>query len=179
MRRRTAGWLAAVLFTGVVASHVAWETVDGQGVININGTRFDLTGWVREHTRTVGLRCNEFTAPDARSALGQSVLRAVAQHSPPDSAHPRWHQALQAGPWLVVELSFERLSPVVAVLRQQAGDWYLHPTAIWSGSTEPWVPGPRIRDHLALHAPEVPAGLVACFTPRQDFRAPALLQGPR
>ena len=40
-----------------------------------------------------------------------------------------------------------------------------------SGSTEPWYPDTRIRDHLMQQAPEAPKGLIACFTPQQDFRA--------
>jgi hypothetical protein len=179
MRRRTAGLLAAALIIGVVDSHVDWETVDGQGLFNINGARFDINGWARERMPNLGLRCDELTVPEAQGVVGQEVLRVVAQHSPPDSAQPRWHQARQAGPWLVVELSFQRLSPVVAVLQHRAGQWQLHPTALWSGSTEPWTPAPRIRDHLTRHAPNAPADLIACFVPLQDFRSPALLQPPK
>ena len=176
MRRATAALLSAVVLVGLVDTHVDWETVDGQGLLDVNGMRFDPRGWVRDRLAPVGHDCTVLQRVAAHSAVGAAAAAAVARHSPPDSAHARWHQGLQQGPWLIAELSFERLSPVVALLQRQDDGWQLHPTAIWSGSTAPWNPAPRIRDHLWLQAPDAPEALLACFRPLQDFRAAALLR---
>jgi hypothetical protein len=78
---------------------------------------------------------------------------------------------LQDGHWLIAEVSFERLNTAVALLQRHGEQWRIHPKAIWSGSTEPWYPSTRIRDHLMQQAPEAPKGLIDCFTPEQDFRS--------
>jgi hypothetical protein len=176
MRRATAALLSAVVAAALVDSHVDWETVDGQALLDVDGTRFDPRGWARDRLAGVGHDCAALERVAADSAVGASAAAAVARHSPPDSAHARWHQALQQGPWLVAELSFERLSPAVALLQRRGDGWQLHPTAIWSGSTAPWNPAPRIRDHLRQQAPDAPEALLACFRPLQDFRAAALLR---
>ncbi len=176
MRRATAALLSAAVLVGLVDSLVDWVTVDGQGLLEVGGTRFDARGWARERLAPVGHDCAALQRVAADSAMGAAATAAVARHSPPDSAHARWHQGLQQGPWLIAELSFERLSPVAALLQRQGDGWQLHPTAIWSGSTAPWNPAPRIREHLRRQAPDAPEALLACFRPLQDFRAAALLR---
>ncbi len=169
-----------VVLVGVVDSHVDWETVDKRGLLNVNGVRVDITGWARDTLQALEPGCGALLTPPADSAQRVAALAAVAQYSPPDSANPRWHQGLQAGNWLLAELSFERLSPAVVLLQQGPQGWRLHPTALWSGSTEPWRPGPLIRDHLRQHAPQAPAALINCFRPQQDFRtwAPRQAESP-
>lgn len=178
MRRRTAVLLSAVVLAVLVDSLVDRVDVDGQWLLEVGATRVDPRGWAHHQLAPIGHDCHALERPAAGSAVGAAAAGAVARHSPPDSAHPRWHQALQQGPWLLVELSFERLSPVVALLQRRGDGWQLHPTAIWSGSTAPWHPGPRIRAHLRQQAPDAPEALLACFRPLQDFRSPALLRAP-
>ena len=170
MKRSTAALVLGALLIAVVDTHVDWETVDGRGLLNVNGTRFDPKGWARDKAHITRRDCAWYPSHNVDSDIGVSAMRAVARHSPPDSARARWHQARQDGHWLIVELSFDRLSPAVALLQRQGGQWRMHPKAIWSGSTEPWYPSTRIRDHLSQAAPEAPAGLIACFAPLQDFR---------
>jgi hypothetical protein len=177
MRRSTAAWVLALLVSaGVIDSHVDEETVDGRSLIRIDGVRHDPVGWARGKLQSLEQRCDAPIRLPSDSPVAMAVKRAVSEHSPPDSANPQWHQGLQDGDWLIVELSFERLSPVVALLQHQSSTWRLHPTAIWSGSTEPWSAAARIRDHLSQQAPEAPARLLACFSPLQDFQSPFLLQ---
>ena len=45
MKRTTAALFLGAVLVGVVDSHVDWETVDGKGLINISGVRFDPVGW--------------------------------------------------------------------------------------------------------------------------------------
>ena len=148
-----------------------WETIDGRGLLNINGLRMDPVGWARDKAQTIRRDCAWYIRPAMESADGQAVMKAIAQHSPPDSALARWHQARQDGHWLIAELSFESINPAVVLLQRQGDRWLIHPKAIWSGSTEPWYPDTRIRDHLMQQAPEAPKGLIACFSPKQDFRS--------
>lgn len=171
MKRKTAVLLLALVSVGVVDSHVDWETLDGKGLVNVSGVRFDPLGWMRDKAQVTRRDCAWYTQPSADSALAASVLRAISQHSPPDSQQPRWHSARHDGNWLVVEVSFERLNPAVALLQRQGEQWRIHPKAVWSGSTAPWHPSTRIRDHLMQQAPEAPKGLIACFSPQQDFRS--------
>ena len=44
MKRTTAALLLAAVLVGVVDSHVDWETVDGKGLINVSGVRYDPVG---------------------------------------------------------------------------------------------------------------------------------------
>jgi hypothetical protein len=171
MKRKTAALVLAVVLIGVVDSHVDWETLDGKGLLNVSGVRFDPMGWGRDKAQATRRDCAWYTRPSADGAIGTAVLRAVSRHSPPDSSRPRWHSALQDGHWLIVEVSFEKLNPAVVLLQREGEQWRLHPKAIWSGSTEPWYPSTRIRDHLRQQAPEAPKGLIACFKPEQDFRS--------
>jgi len=171
VKRTTAALFLGAVLVGVVDSHVDWETVDGKGLINISGVRFDPVGWGRDKAQITRRDCAWYTSPSPQSDVGRSVLRAISRHSPTDSSSPRWHSALQDGQWLIAEVSFERLNPAVALLQRQGEQWRMHPKAIWSGSTEPWYPSTRIRDHLMQQAPEAPKGLIDCFTPEQDFRS--------
>jgi hypothetical protein len=171
MKRKTAALLLTVVMIAVVDSHVDWTSVDGKSLLNINGQAMDPVGWFRDKTQNIRHDCKAYGSAQLQSPVGRSVMAAVARHSPPDSAHARWHQARQDANWLIAELSFERLSPAVVLFQRQGDDWHIHPKAIWSGSTEPWFPSTRIRDHLMQQAPEAPQGLIACFTPEQDFRA--------
>jgi hypothetical protein len=171
MKRKTAALLLTTVILMVVDSHVDWETIDGRSLLNINGLRMDPMGWARAKAHVSRRDCAWYASPSADSDVGQSVMKAIAQHSPPDSAQPHWHQARQDGLWLIAELSFERISPAVVLLQREGGRWVVHPKAIWSGSTEPWYPSTRIRDHLMQQAPEAPEGLIACFTPIQNFRS--------
>lgn len=171
MKRTTAALVLAAVLVGVVDNHVDWETMDGQRLLKVSGVSYDPVGWWRDKAQITRRDCAWYTSPSPQSDVGRSALRAVSRHSPPDSSKPHWHSALQDGHWLIVEVSFERLNPAVALIHRHAGQWRLHPKAIWSGSTEPWYPSTRIRDHLMQQAPEAPKGLIACFTPQQDFRS--------
>ena len=44
MKRTTAALLLAAVLVGVVDSHVDWETLDGKGLINVSGVRYDPVG---------------------------------------------------------------------------------------------------------------------------------------
>ena len=44
MKRKTAALLLTAVMVVVVDSHVDWETIDGQGLLNVNGHRMDRVG---------------------------------------------------------------------------------------------------------------------------------------
>ena len=175
MKRTTAAILLTVLLIGVIDTHVDLQTIDQKRLVNVNGATFDPKGWLLDKAQLVRRDCLLQARPSADSAVGVTVLNAVAQYSPPDSASVQWNQARQDGDWLIAELSFDQLNPVVALLTRQGDRWELHPRAIWSGSTAPWYPSTRIREHLRQQAPEAPQGLIECFKPLRDFRSLRLL----
>jgi hypothetical protein len=65
-----------------------------------------------------------------------------------------------------VEVESDVLLPAVVALKQSNGEFTIIPNAIWSGYTQPWVAAPFIRDYLSRQAPDMPADLLACFTPQ-------------
>jgi len=148
----------------VIDSHVDWVRQDGRPLLEINGQRWDLNGWVTEQLRHARRDCTAVISWPADSPTARAVLPVIQQHSLPDSQSARWLQLLQSGDWSVAEVDFDTLKPTLVVLRLQAGQWRVQDQAVWSGSTAPWHSGDFVRRYLRQQAPDLPQDLLACLS---------------
>lgn len=170
MKKHVSLTLLLVTALGVLNAHVDLPELDGRRFVHAQARLYDPLGWLQDHWTRLTRRCA--SAETVAQERAQQALRAIQDFSPPDSHSARLMQLQAAGPWLLAEVEFERLSPAVVLLREAAGRTEVQGQAIWSGSTAPWRPAPLIRSHLANRAPDVPATLVACFTPRAALFQP-------
>ena len=150
---------------GVINAHVDVEAQDGRYFGVWQGKKHDVIGWLADHKNQLWRDCSAVQQLSNASPAAEQVLTLIADHSPPDSRNARLVSLLQQGDWLVAELVFAQLNPAVVVLQAVPEGMRLPERAVWSGSTSPWQPGPRIRQHLALQVPLVPAALLACYDP--------------
>ena len=150
---------------GVINAHVDVEAQDGRYFGVWQGKKHDVIGWLADHKNQLWRDCSAVQQLSNASPEAEQVLTLIADHSPPDSRNARLVSLLQQGDWLVAELVFAQLNPAVVVLQAVPEGMRLPERAVWSGSTSPWQPGPRIRQHLALQVPLVPAALLACYDP--------------
>ena len=150
---------------GVINAHVDVEAQDGRYFGVWQGKKHDVIGWLADHKNQLWRDCSAVQQLSNSSPAAEQVLTLIADHSPPDSRNARLVSLLQQGDWLLAELVFAQLNPAVVVLQAVPEGIRLPERAVWSGSTSPWQPGPRIRQHLELQVPQVPAALLACYDP--------------
>ena len=150
---------------GVINAHVDVEAQDGRYFGVWQGKKHDVIGWLADHKNQLWRDCSAVQQLSNASPEAEQVLTLIADHSPPDSRNARLVSLLQQGDWLLAELVFAQLNPAVVVLQAVPEGIRLPERAVWSGSTSPWQPGPRIRQHLELQVPQVPAALLACYDP--------------
>ena len=150
---------------GVINAHVDFEAQDGRYFGVWQGKKHDVIGWLADHKNQLWRDCSAVQQLSNSSPAAKQVLTLIADHSPPDSRNARLVSLLQQGDWLLAELVFAQLNPAVVVLQAVPEGIRLPERAVWSGSTSPWQPGPRIRQHLELQVPQVPAALLACYDP--------------
>ena len=165
MKRHVAATLLVLTTLGVINAHVDVEAQDGRYFGVWQGKKHDVIGWLADHKNQLWRDCSAVQQLSNASPEAEQVLTLIADHSPPDSRNARLVSLLQQGDWLVAELVFAQLNPAVVVLQAVPEGMRLPERAVWSGSTSPWQPGPRIRQHLALQVPLVPAALLACYDP--------------
>ena len=165
MKRHVAATLLVLTTLGVINAHVDVEAQDGRYFGVWQGKKHDVIGWLADHKNQLWRDCSAVQQLSNASPEAEQVLTLIADHSPPDSRDARLVSLLQQGDWLLAELAFARLNPAVVVLQAVPKGMRLPERAVWSGSTAPWHPGPRIRQHLALQVPQVPAALLACYDP--------------
>ena len=165
MKRHVAATLLVLTTLGVIDTHVDVEAQDGRYFGVWQGKKHDVMGWLADHKNQLWRDCSAVQQLSNASPAAEQVLTLIADHSPPDSRNARLVSLLQQGDWLLAELVFAQLNPAVVVLQAGPAGMRLPERAVWSGSTSPWQPGPRIRQHLALQVPQVPAALLACFNP--------------
>lgn len=171
MKKHVALTLLALTTLGVLNTHVDLPEVDGRRFVLAQGRLHDPTGWVQDRWNGLTRRCHMVQNLDAQSPRHEPALGTIQAFSPPDSRSARLLQLIAAGPWLLAEVEFAQLSPAVVLLQDGLRPRVVE-GAIWSGSTEPWRPAPLIRQHLQARAPQVPASLLACFTPRAALFQP-------
>lgn len=163
MKRHVAAVVALLTTWAVLDSHVDWVEQDARPLLEVNGQRFDVLGWVAEQQRAWARDCSAVATADGDTAGPLVVLEAIAQHSPPDSLSARWLQWRSWGEWGVAEVSFDTLQPSLVVLRWQEGKWRVQEAAVWSGSTAPWNSADFVRRYLRQQAPELPQTLLQCL----------------
>jgi hypothetical protein len=172
MKRHVSLTLLVLTTLGVLNAHVDLAEVDGRRFVAAQGRLHDPLGWLEDGWTRLARRCSPVQAVPASEDVHGQALAAVQAFSPPDSASARLVQLNAQGSWLLAEVEFDRLNPAVVLLVQDGSGPRVVGEAIWSGSTEPWRPAPRIRAHLAQRAPQAPAALLACLEPKQRLFQP-------
>jgi hypothetical protein len=172
MKRHVALTLLIVTALGVLNAHVDLPRVDGRRFVATQGQLYDPLGWLEDQANAWGRRCDKVASVPLSSQAAQEVLTRIGAFSPPDSHTARALSLLRAGPWWLAEVSFESLSPAVVALHGEGPAMKIIERAIWSGSTSPWRPAPRIRDHLLAGAPGISTDLVACLEPQSELFRP-------
>ncbi len=172
MKRHVALTLLIVTALGVLNAHVDLPRVDGRRFVATQGQLYDPLGWLEDQANAWGRRCDKVVSVPLSSQEAQEVLTRIGAFSPPDSHTARALSLLRAGPWWLAEVSFESLSPAVVALQGEGPAMKIIERAIWSGTTSPWRPAPRIRDHLLAGAPGIPTDLVACLEPQSELFRP-------
>lgn len=171
MKKHVALTLLAVTALGVLNAHVDLAQVDGRTFVAAQNRLHDPQGWLSDRWTHLVRDCRPVRALDGVQE-GAGALAAIRAFSPPDSASAKLVQLLALDDWQLAEVEFAALSPAVVLLRQGSNGWNIVPSAIWSGSTEPWRPAPLIRRYLAQQAPSAPAALLDCLNPKSALFLP-------
>ena len=175
MKRHVAATLLGVIGLLIMDSHIDWVRQDKGALLEINGQKFDLQGWMTEHWRQWRQDCRMVQAEPTHTATAQSVLQAIQQHSLPDSLEAHLLQLNLQADWAIAEVEFKTLNPSIVVLRKLGSDWLIQDSAVWSGSTAPWHAADFVRRYLQQQTPELPRALVNCV-PIEARRYAALPQ---
>ncbi len=174
MKKHVALSLLALTVWGVTASHLAVEERDGSDLMLVDGLAVDVRGQISAAWNQATRQCD--AVAQNRDLTGDpsaiAVRKRISEFSPPDSQRLKLRQLSSSGPWFLAEVEFVELQPVVILLAQKETTLDIHPHAIWSGITQPWVAGPWIRRYLRQRAPQVPPALWDCFDP-----SPGLFEG--
>lgn len=166
-RRRLKLGLLSVGLLAVLATHARVERADHSLLLRLDGRPVDALGAWKDLRNRMLRRCSgvQVARLDPADADAQAVLAALQAYSPPDSASARLHHLQRSGDWWLAQVQFDSLEPATVLLRAAAAQPQVVDTALWSGPTEPWRPGPLIRQYLAARAPDVPGPLLACADP--------------
>jgi hypothetical protein len=182
MRRRPLA-LIVLLALGAVLSvlnHVRVVGHDDGWLVEVDGRPYDLMGALSERWRPDEPSCAAVQALGPASPAWARALGAARVHSPPDSHSAQLLSLHRMGAFYIAELAFDQLEPAVVLLRAagrpgtttvpsdstaDSDRLQILDQPLWSGSTEPWRPGPFIRRYLRSRAPDVPGALIDCFQP--------------
>jgi hypothetical protein len=159
--------IAALVATAawVTLSHFGWEKSDNGVLLLVDGRAVDAQGWLSDRLTRLQRDCRHVTRLQLDDERLLATTLTLKAYSPPDSDTARITAAWTAGPWMLVEVAFDKLLPAVVLMKQADSGWRISPEGIWSGQTHPWVAAPLIRNYLASRAPDVPDDLLACFEP--------------
>lgn len=163
MKRHVAGTLLGVLGFFIVDSHIDWVRHDNGTLLEVNGRQMDAQGWMAEHWRQLRQDCHGVQTEAITSATAHAVLQTIQKHSLPDSREARLLQLHRQADWAIAETEFNTLNPSIVVLRKLDGHWHIQDSAVWSGSTAPWLPADFVRRYLRQQAPELPQALRDCM----------------
>jgi hypothetical protein len=158
--------LLALVILGVALTHIHVVQTDNGALLSIDGREVDVWGEVKNHWVAQTRSCKTVTLVNADKATYRQAQTLIQAYSPPSSQSAKIVSAWSSGSWLLVEVESDVLLPAVVALKQSNGEFTIIPNAIWSGYTQPWVAAPFIRDYLSRQAPDMPADLLACFTPQ-------------
>ncbi len=172
MKRHVALTLLIVTALGVLNAHVDLPHIDGRRFVATQGQIYDPRGWMEDQINALSRQCKSVQQVNPQHPDAQTALLRIGAFSPPDSHTARALNVLRTGPWWLVEVSFETLSPAVVTLYGEGDSMKIIEGAIWSGSTAPWRPAPQIRRYLLAAAPALPPELVACLDPQSELFRP-------
>ena len=180
MKRHVALTLLLITTLGVIDAHVDLKEVDGRTFVATQGrlydaasnvlqqrlSLYDALGWLEDQTNSLTRRCDAVQRLDPQDPSALQALAHIKAFSPPHSHSAQAHQVWRSGSWWLVEVSFATLNPAMVLLHGSDHSMAIIESALWSGSTLPWRPGPRIRRHLRTGAPAMPVALAACMAPQ-------------
>jgi hypothetical protein len=169
MNRRAAALYLGLTIIGIVFSHVSIEHEDNGYLVNIDGRRYDVAGSISDFKSRATSNCTQLHLPVPQSPEYIATMAAIRAFSPPDSASAKIASLIRHDDWLLAEVEFDTLLPAVVLLRQEKDSVKIQERAIWSGTTQPWKAAPLIRNYISHQAPEAPASLFSCFTPRSSI----------
>ncbi len=172
MKKHVAATLLALTTLGVLNAHIDWVAQDGGYLLRVQEKNRDVRGWAEDQLNVLLRSCASVQTHTATSPLGEQVLRQVRAYSTPQSLSARLLGLQQQSDWLLGEFAFEQLNPAVVMFKVTDGQPVLQQDGIWSGTTEPWRPGPWIRRYLAQRGPELPAQLLRCYEPTSGLFRP-------
>jgi hypothetical protein len=178
MKRHVAATLLGVIGFLIMDSHIDWVRQDQGTLLEINGQKIDMQGWMAEHWRQWRQDCRGVQTEPTHTATAHAVLQTIQQHSLPDSLEAHLLQLHLQADWAIAEVEFKTLNPSIVVLRQRGSDWQIQDSAVWSGSTAPWHAGDFVRRYLQQQTPELPRTLIDCV-PIEARRYAAMHQGQR
>jgi hypothetical protein len=170
MRRRVGLVVLLGLSVGLLTQHVRVEQHDHGWLLNIYESQVDVQG----HLSDSWSRVNRLTRPcqtlqTVPISTQSPLLQAIQLYSPPDSQSAHLLQVALHGPWALAEVSFDKLSPAVVLLKQTDGVWRIPETGVWSGTTHPWRASPFIRSYLLSRNPSAPTDLLLCWQAKHPF----------
>ena len=174
MKKKVALPLLAIVFAGVIASHISFKAADHSYLMVIDGIEIDVLGKFQNQWLSQTQNCKGVSQPQEDQAKFQAILKAIQSYSPPQS-----QSAQIAGVWTLdkgtlSEVEFDALLPAIVTLQTTDSGEQILPRGIWSGLTKPWVAAPLIRTYLQKQVPEIPSRLVNCFNPRsKSFGGPS------
>lgn len=187
--------LAAVLF---LLGLLGVEPRDDAWLLKVGGRPLDVRGAATVAWENVWRDCSAIRRVDAaggelNEAETAAAVRALQAFSPPDSWSARVSridyrpsagaergggapgEPPRAGDepiWFMLQAEFEKLEPVVVLVRQIGPDAQVVAEGVWSGTAMPWNPAWRVRGFLAARVPNAPADLIRCLDPLPWFAQP-------
>lgn len=163
MKRHVALTLLALTTAVVVDLHVDWRRTDNGVLLRVAEHDLDIVGRMREAWTQVTRTCRPVTPLHAGDPAWTDTLAAIRDYSPPDSRSARLLALWRQDRWLLAQVEFDTLMPVVVTLQADGPRVAIEPRGIWSGNTAPWVAAPRIRDYLRRQVPQLPSSLADCL----------------
>jgi hypothetical protein len=166
MKKKVALPLLAIVFAGVIASHISFKAADHSYLMVIDGLEIDILGKIQNLWLAHTQNCMGVSQPQDGQANFQAVLKTIQSYSPPQSQTARIAGVWTLDKWTLAEVEFEALLPAVVTFQTTDSEAKILPKGIWSGHTKPWLAAPLIRSYLKTQVPEIPSQLINCFDPR-------------
>lgn len=176
--RRRHGLLAALAAVLFVAGLLGVEQRDDGWLFKVGGATRDLRGSAQVAWQNMWRDCRPLRRAPPGDPQAEAALHALREFSPPDSRSAALRQA-DAWPqgWWVLQAEFDRLEPVLVLVRESEGRAEVVSEGVWSSTTLPWNSTWRIRDFLAGRVPQAPGALLDCIDPLPLFGRPPRLPG--
>ena len=181
--------LAALAAVSFGLSLLGLEHRDDAWLLKLGGRPVDVRGAAWAAWQDAARDCSAVQRLDPeRAAVAVAAVEALRAFSPPDSwsarvrrvdywpspasgQHPQNPASVPSG-WFTVQAEFDRLEPVVVLVRQEGPHAEVLASGVWSGTTLPWNPAWRIRRFLSDRVPQAPAALLPCLDPLGVFAQP-------